>query len=55
MGHAGAIISGAGASAVEKMDALRAVGVNVAESPAVLGQTMLKAMKGDSSGKRAAH
>lgn len=55
MGHAGAIISGAGASAAEKMDALRAVGVDVAESPAVLGETMLKAMKGDSSGKRAAH
>ena len=45
MGHAGAIIAGAGASAAEKMDALRRVGVDVADSPATLGDTMLHAMK----------
>jgi len=45
MGHAGAIIAGAGASAAEKMDALRRVGVDVANSPATLGETMLNAMK----------
>lgn len=44
MGHAGAIISGSGASAEEKMEALRQVGVDVADSPAVLGATMLRAM-----------
>ncbi len=45
MGHAGAIIAGAGASAAEKMEALRRVGVDVADSPATLGETMLHAMK----------
>lgn len=45
MGHAGAIIAGAGASAAEKMEALRRVGVDVADSPATLGETMLRAMK----------
>ncbi|WP_010297279.1 succinate--CoA ligase subunit alpha [Candidatus Odyssella thessalonicensis] len=46
MGHAGAIIAGAGASAAEKMEALRRVGVQVADSPATLGQTMLNSMNG---------
>ncbi|WP_032113118.1 succinate--CoA ligase subunit alpha [Candidatus Paracaedibacter symbiosus] len=55
MGHAGAIISGAGASAEEKMEALRIAGVDVADSPASLGATMLKSMKGESQGKRASH
>jgi succinyl-CoA synthetase alpha subunit len=45
MGHAGAIIAGAGASAAEKMEALRRVGVAVADSPATLGETMVRAMK----------
>ena len=47
MGHAGAIIAGAGASAAEKMEALRCVGVEVADSPATLGETMVKAMNND--------
>ncbi|AIK95740.1 succinate--CoA ligase subunit alpha [Candidatus Odyssella acanthamoebae] len=47
MGHAGAIIAGAGASAAEKMEALRRVGVDVADSPATLGETMVRAMKND--------
>lgn len=50
MGHAGAIIAGAGASAAEKVEALRKAGVLVAVSPAELGSTMITAMQG-SQGK----
>ncbi len=42
MGHAGAIISGAGASAHEKIEMLRQNGITVADSPALLGKTMLE-------------
>ena len=40
MGHAGAIISAFGESASEKVEILSAVGVTVAENPAVIGQTI---------------
>jgi succinyl-CoA synthetase alpha subunit len=43
MGHAGAIISGGGGTAAEKMDALRAAGVVVSESPAGMGDAMKEA------------
>jgi len=44
MGHAGAIISGGKGTAQEKMDAMRKAGIHVVESPALLGETMAKAL-----------
>jgi len=46
MGHAGAVISGGKDTADHKIEALRGAGIHVADSPAELGTTMLKAMKG---------
>ncbi|MBP9753142.1 MAG: succinate--CoA ligase subunit alpha, partial [Proteobacteria bacterium] len=43
MGHAGAIASGLGDSAQEKIDYLRKCGIVVADSPALLGKAMLDA------------
>ena len=45
MGHAGAIISGGKGTAQGKMQALRSAGVLVTESPAEMGETMLKALQ----------
>lgn len=44
MGHAGAIISGADDTAPAKMEAMRAAGFVVSESPAGLGKAVVKAM-----------
>jgi succinyl-CoA synthetase alpha subunit len=46
MGHAGAIISGSGGGAQAKIDALRAVGVEVVENPTDLGSRMAEVVAG---------
>jgi len=44
MGHAGAIVSGKGESAAEKVEILEAAGVTMAPNPSELGSTMAKVM-----------
>jgi succinyl-CoA synthetase alpha subunit len=45
MGHAGAIIAGGKGTAAEKVEAMKAAGISVCESPAAIGETMEKALK----------
>ena len=44
MGHAGAIVGGADDTAASKMAIMRECGIHVVESPALIGDTMLKAL-----------
>ncbi len=44
MGHAGAIISGGKGTAEEKFKALKAAGVHIVKSPALMGETLMEAL-----------
>ena len=46
MGHAGAIIGGKDDTAEAKMTIMRECGIHVVESPATIGETMVKALQG---------
>lgn len=45
MGHAGAIISGGKGTAADKIAALNAAGVETADTPSVIGETLIKVIK----------
>ncbi|MED4312614.1 succinate--CoA ligase subunit alpha [Heyndrickxia coagulans] len=45
MGHAGAIISGGKGTAAEKIRTMNECGIQVAETPAVIGETLIRVLK----------
>jgi succinyl-CoA synthetase alpha subunit len=48
MGHAGAIVSGGKGTAAGKIEALKAAGIAIAETPAAMADTLIARMKGES-------
>ncbi len=46
MGHAGAIISGGSGGAEAKLEALKSAGVHISPTPAAIGETVSKILKG---------
>jgi hypothetical protein len=44
MGHAGAIVSGVGESAQEKIEILTAAGITVAPNPSCIGETVARVL-----------
>jgi len=45
MGHAGAIVSGGKGTAADKIETLREAGIAVAETPAMIGETLIQNLK----------
>jgi succinyl-CoA synthetase alpha subunit len=47
MGHAGAIISGGKGKAETKIEAMKRAGIAISDSPAALGKTLKRVLKGN--------